>query len=104
MSNAYDILIRPVLTEKSTELMDDENKVVFRVRRDATKPQIRDAVERLFGVDVDKVNTLVMPGKPRRFGRYVGQRAGYKKAVVKIASDQTLDLFALEGTEDHGVV
>ena len=105
MSNSYDIIIRPVMTEKTASLMEDGTKIVFRVKRDANKNQIRAAVEGLFGVKVRGVNTMVNPGRSRRYGRFVGRRAGYKKAVVTLAEGQALDLFAMEGTgEDNGVV
>lgn len=104
MSNAYDILIRPVVTEKTTGLMDGDNKIVFRVRKDASKTQIKDAVQRLFGVRVASVNTMIMPGKPKRIGRFVGRRSGFKKAVVTLGKDQVLDLFALEEGEVEGEV
>lgn len=105
MSNAYDIIIRPVMTEKTTGIMEDGNKVVFRVKRDATKPQIKTAVEELFGVKVRKVNTMIMPGHDKRFGRYIGRTSAFKKAIVTLRDGEALDLFALEGTgEDNGVV
>jgi len=104
MSNAYDILIRPVVTEKTTSLMDEDNKIVFRVRREATKTQIRDAVQKLFGVQVASVNTMVMPSKPKRIGRWTGRRSGFKKAVVTLREGEMLDLFALEGGEEAGEV
>lgn len=101
MSNAYEILIRPVLTEKTTGLMDQGNKIVFRVKYEATKPQIKEAVQQLFGVDVKKVNTMIMPSKPRRVGRFTGRRSGFKKAVVTLRDGEALDLFALEGTDEE---
>ena len=104
MSDIYDIIIRPTLTEKST-LMSEDNKHVFQVKFDATKPQIRRAVEKLFGVDVVKVNTMIMPGKPKRVGFQRGRQNAWKKAVVTIGEDQMIDLFALEATdEEHGEV
>ncbi len=103
MSNVYKTLIRPVLTEKTTE-MSEENKYVFRVHRKANKNQIREAVEKIFGVDVVSVNTMVMPGKPKRVGMFRGQRPSWKKAVVTVADEQTIDLFALESTEPVGEV
>ena len=104
MSNAYDILIRPVLTEKTTSLMDSGDKIVFRVKRDATKTQIREAVKTLFGLRVKAVNTMVMPSKPKRVGRWNGRRSGFKKAVVTLYDGEALDLFALEGAEAAGEV
>lgn len=99
MSQLHNILLRPVLTEKSHQ-MDADNKVVFRVRKDATKHQIRAAVESLFEVNVDAVRTLTMPGKPKRFGRFQAQRSGYKKAVVTLEEGQSIDFYALEDAVD----
>jgi large subunit ribosomal protein L23 len=104
MSNAYDILIRPVLTEKTTAMMEAGDKVVFRVKRDATKSQIKDAVQRLFGLTVKSVNTMTMPSKPKRVGRWTGRRGGFKKAVITLHDGEALDLFALEGGEAEGEV
>lgn len=104
MSNAYNILVRPVVTEKATGLMEG-NKVVFRVKHDATKPQIKEAVQRLFGVKVAGVNTMIMPGKQRRVGRFVGRTKSYKKAIITLREGENLDLFAMEDAdEDHGSV
>ena len=103
MSNIYDIIIRPALTEKSTQLAE-LNKHVFQVKFDANKPQIKRAVERLFGVDVVKVNTMIVPGKPKRVGMHRGRTKPWKKAIVTIGEDQMIDLFALESEEFHGEV
>ncbi len=103
MSDIYDIIIRPALTEKSTQ-MAEEDKHVFQVKFDATKPQIRRAVEKLFGVDVVKVNTMIVPGKPKRVGLQQGRSSAWKKAIVTVEEDQMIDLFALESTEEHGEV
>jgi large subunit ribosomal protein L23 len=105
MNNAYDIIIRPVMTEKSTELEELYNQVTFRVKFDATKPQIKAAVEQLFDVKVDRVNTMIVAGKPKRVGRFFGRRAAWKKAIVKLAEGEMIDFYALEGPgEEHGVV
>lgn len=103
MKNAYEIIIRPAMTEKTTGMAEDD-KYAFRVRRDATKNQIRSAVEALFGVDVIQVNTMNMPSKPKRVGMSRGRRSGWKKAIVTVAEDQAIDLFALEGDEVAGEV
>lgn len=95
MSQLHSVLLRPVLTDK-THRLQPLNKVVFRVRVDATKYQVRQAVEELFGVSVDSVNTTRMPGKPKRYGRHSTQRSGYKKAVVTLADGESLDFYALE--------
>ena len=98
MSTAYEIIIRPVLTEKTTGLMED-NQYVFRVKRDANKFQIREAVEQLFDVSVASVNTAIIPGKPKRIGRHFGRKSAYKKAIVTLADGEHLDLFAMEADE-----
>ncbi len=99
----YDIIIRPVLTEKSTESAND-NKHVFQVKFDATKPQIKASIQQIFGVDVKKVNTMIVPGKPKRVGLHQGRKSAWKKALVTIGEDQMIDLFALESTESVGEV
>ncbi|MFP4597292.1 MAG: 50S ribosomal protein L23 [Persicimonas sp.] len=105
MSNQYDIIIRPVMTEKSQLLEMEENKVTFRVKFEANKPQIKEAVQRLFDVKVDAVNTMIMPGKPKRVGRFFGRRKAWKKAIVQLAEGEMIDFYALEGPgEEHGVV
>lgn len=100
MSRMHSIILRPILTEKSTTQTDLFNKVSFKVRQDATKPEIKEAVERLFGVKVSRVNTAKMPGKPKRFGRTMFVRPGYKKAIVTLAEGESLDFFALEELGD----
>lgn len=95
MSQLHSVLLRPVMTDKSHGLQS-LNKVVFRVRKDATKHQIRQAVEELFDVAVDGVNTIKMPGKPKRYGRHATQKSGYKKAIVTLAEGESLDFYALE--------
>jgi large subunit ribosomal protein L23 len=87
----YDTILAPVVTEKST-LLSEENKVVFRVPLSATKPQIKAAVEALFKVKVEAVNTLVVKGKTKMFRGRAGRRSDYKKAVVKLADGQSIDV------------
>ena len=87
----YDVIVSPVITEKSTAL-SEQNKVVFKVRQDATKPQIKEAVERLFDVKVTSVNTLVTKGKVKMFRGTRGQRSDVKKAIVTLAEGQTIDV------------
>jgi large subunit ribosomal protein L23 len=87
----YQVLRSPVITEKATAL-SEKNTVVFRVAIDATKPQIAAAVEGLFGVKVEGVNTLVAKGKTKRFRGRPGKRSDMKKAYVKLAAGQTIDL------------
>jgi large subunit ribosomal protein L23 len=87
----YDVIVSPVITEKAT-MLSENNKVVFRVRKDATKPQIKEAVERLFDVKVVAVNTLVTKGKVKMFRGRRGQRSDVKKAVVTLAEGQSIDV------------
>ena len=87
----YDVIVSPVITEKATNL-SEQNKVVFRVRPDATKPQIKEAVEKLFDVKVKSVNTLVTKGKVKMFRGKRGQRSDVKKAVVTLEEGQTIDV------------
>jgi large subunit ribosomal protein L23 len=87
----YDVIVSPVITEKATSL-SEHSKVVFRVRPDATKPQIKEAVEKLFDVKVKSVNTLVTKGKVKMFRGTRGQRSDVKKAVVTLEEGQTIDV------------
>ena len=87
----YDVIVSPVITEKATTL-SEQNKVVFRVRKDATKPQIKEAVERLFDVKVVSVNTLVTKGKVKMFRGTRGQRSDVKKAIVTLVEGQSIDV------------
>jgi large subunit ribosomal protein L23 len=87
----YDVILSPVITEKATAL-SEHNKVVFRVRSDATKPQIKEAVEKLFDVKVVSVNTLVTKGKVKMFRGTRGKRSDVKKAVVTLAEGESIDV------------
>jgi large subunit ribosomal protein L23 len=90
--DARDVLIRPVVTEKSTDLLS-QNKYTFIVDMRANKTQIKQAVEEVFKVKVDKVNTMRVPGKLRRQGRSVGRTSDYKKAVVTLVPGHSIDVF-----------
>ena len=87
----YDTIVAPVITEKST-FLSEENKVVFKVAIDASKPQIKDAVEKLFGVTVTAVNTVVVKGKTKRFRGIKGRRSDVKKAIVTLKDGQSIDV------------
>lgn len=87
----YDIVRYPVITEKST-LVAEHNQVVFRVPLNATKPEIRAAIEGLFGVKVDGVNTLRQVGKAKRWRGRLGRTSDYKKAVVRLAEGESIDV------------
>ncbi|SHE73975.1 LSU ribosomal protein L23P [Marinitoga hydrogenitolerans DSM 16785] len=80
----YDIIIKPILTEKTYMLMS-ENKYTFEVAKDATKPEIKKAVEDIFNVKVEKVNVMNVKPKPKRLGRFEGKTRSWKKAIVKLA-------------------
>ncbi|MFA5480892.1 MAG: 50S ribosomal protein L23 [Bacilli bacterium] len=87
-------ILRPVITEKTMALMQEKNKVTFRVKPNANKAQVKLAFERVFGVKATEVNILnVLPRNTRRGGRYEGKISGYKKAIVTVAEGEALDLF-----------
>jgi len=88
---AYDIIRSPVVTEKST-MGSEHNQVTFRVAMDATKPEIKSAVETLFKVKVRGVNTLRQDGKVKRFRGIKGRRPDYKKAIVTLAEGENIDV------------
>ena len=92
--NAYDVILRPVITEQSMEAIADK-KYVFQVAIDANKTEIKAAVEEIFGVKVAKVNTVRMQGKMKRTGAYpAGRRAAYKKAIITLTADsKTIEFF-----------
>ncbi len=87
----YDVIVAPVITEKAT-MASEENKVVFRVRKDATKPQIKAAVEHLFDVKVESVNTLLRKGKRKVFRGFRGTQSDIKKAIVTLAEGHKIDV------------
>jgi large subunit ribosomal protein L23 len=87
----YDVVLAPHITEKST-MASEQNAVVFRVANSASKPQIKAAVEALFGVKVKAVNTIVQKGKTKRWRGEAYRRSDFKKAVVTLAEGQTIDV------------
>ena len=88
MKDPRDIIKRPIITEKSTELMEN-NKYVFEVDYRSNKIEIRNAVEKIFGVKVEEVRTMNLPGKAKRYGKYTGfsHYRKWKKAIVKLTAD-----------------
>lgn len=90
---AHDIIMRPIVSEKSYDLME-QNRYTFEVDRRATKQQIAQAVEEVFGVTVVKVNTMNISGKPRRLRYNKGLSRSWKKAIVTVKEGDTIDLFA----------
>ena len=89
---ARDIILKPVITEKAVDLMQ-ENKYVFKVRLDANKIQIKQAVEEIFKVKVVDVNTMRVKGKEKRMGRYVGKTSDWKKAIVQVREGDVIEVF-----------
>ncbi len=86
MKTPHDIIIRPVITERSTDLQE-MNKYVFEVDKRANKTEIKQAIEKIFGVKVKKVNTAIVPRKPKNYGRYSGYTKEWKKAIVTLTPD-----------------
>ena len=86
------ILMAPIISEKATSVAEKNNQVLFKVLRDATKPEIKAAVELLFKVEVEKVSTVVQKGKVKKFGRSIGRRDHVKKAYVSLKAGQELNL------------
>jgi len=93
MRDPREVVIRPVVTERTTELGEEQNAYTFMVSKDANKIEIRHAIERLFSVKVATVNTLNYRGKWRRVGRSLGRRPSYKKAIVKLAAGERIDVY-----------
>jgi large subunit ribosomal protein L23 len=93
MRNVHEVIVRPVITEKSTDQLDRLHAYTFVVDRDANKVEIRHAVETLFKVRVKDVRTMRYRGKERRVGRHVGRRAAWKKAVVTLREGDTIEIF-----------
>jgi len=90
MKNIYEVIRRPLITEKSTAVRETQNAVCFEVHRDATKPEIKKAVEALFSVKVDTVRVANVHGKVKRQGRWVGRRPDWKKAYVVLKKGEKL--------------
>ncbi len=91
MKDRYDVLRGPMLTEKGTMLKESENKILFKVARNANKIEIKKAVETIFKVKVERVTTMNYDGKIKRMGRYEGRRPDWKKAIVKLKEGEKLD-------------
>ncbi|MBI3434305.1 MAG: 50S ribosomal protein L23 [Proteobacteria bacterium] len=87
----YDVIVAPVITEKAT-MASERNQVMFKVRRNATKPQIKAAVEKLFDVKVKSVNTLVRKGKQKAFRGSFGRQSDMKKAIVTLEEGHRIDV------------
>ena len=91
------ILVRPLVTEKSTsDVHDDNNTYVFEVGLKANKADIKSAIEQYFNVSVESVRTLIVRGKEKRFGRYMGKRSNWKKAYIRLADGDSIDIYGEE--------
>lgn len=94
MKDAREIILRPIVTEKTADAKEQSNIVCFEVARKANKIEVRRAVETLFGVKVVEVRVVNMGGKKRRFGRFIGQRPDWRKAYVRLAAgEKTIEFF-----------
>lgn len=91
-----EVILAPLVSEKSTNAAEQAHQVVFRVRLDAKKPEIKRAVEQLFDVEVASVSVARMPGKAKRFGLQIGRRSAWKKAYVRLAAGHDIDFLGSE--------
>lgn len=92
MKDFTDIIIAPVITEKSSAINSDGKTYVFKVKKDANKHEIKDAIEKAFNVHVVKLNTLITKPKDKRIGRYTGKTKTYKKAIFTIKDGETIEI------------
>ena len=92
MSNYRDVIKAPIITEKSSDLAQNNNTIVFSVDVKANKTQMKQAVEKIFNVNVEKVNTVNVKPKKKRVGRYVGKTNKVKKAIVKLSEGSSIEL------------
>jgi large subunit ribosomal protein L23 len=92
-ASPYDVILRPVVSEKTTMVKETENTVVFEVQKQATKAEIKQAVEKVFDVKVASVRTVVVRGKDKRVGKSAGRSRNWKKAYVKLGEGQKIELF-----------
>jgi large subunit ribosomal protein L23 len=93
MKTAYQVVQKPLLTEKGTRLKEEGNQYLFRVAKRANKIEIKQAIETLFSVKVVDVHTQVMRGKEKRIGRFTGMRPNWKKAIVTLAAGNKIEFF-----------
>ena len=93
MKNVYDVIVRPIITEKATKIKEEQNKIVLKVSPDANKMEIKQAVETIFKVKVEDVATMNFSGKKKRLGVRKGVRSDWKKAVVTLKAGETIALF-----------
>ena len=92
IGNYRDIILAPVITEKSSMIAANGDRIVFKVRKDANKTQIKQAIEKIYNVKVTKVNTISVRPKKKRVGRYEGTTSAYKKAIITLAEGSNIEL------------
>ncbi len=93
MKSQFNLISKPYITEKVLLLKEDGNKVVFEIRKDTNKIELKNAVESIFNVTVKNINTLNVKGKKKRLGKYEGKRADWKKAIVTLKEGDTIEYF-----------
>lgn len=93
MKTSYDIIIKPIITEKTSSLVDKKLQYTFQVAKDANKVEIKKAIEEIFGVKVKAVRTVNVHKKAKRVSKYEGYKPAYKKAIVRLEAGQTIDSF-----------
>jgi large subunit ribosomal protein L23 len=93
MSNPRDIIIKPIITEKTVKFTDLDNKYTFEVKKGANKTQVKQAVEAIFDVKVEKVNIVNVRPKFKRMGKHAGTTSAVRKAIVKVVAGQTINLY-----------
>ena len=89
----YQVVIKPLVTEKGTMMLSEGNWVTFRVHPDANKIEVREAVQKIFSVSVLQVNTQIVRGKRKRFGKTMGQSKAWKKAMVRLKEGDKIEIF-----------
>ena len=94
--SARDIIIRPVVTEKTMKMSNDENKMTFIVAKNANKVSVAQAIKEIYGITAEKVNIVNVHPKTKRVGRYEGKTNAYKKAIVKLPEGTMIDIFGTE--------
>jgi len=92
MKDPRDVIIKPIISEKSMKLLEDNNTYTFRVNKNSNKIEIKSALEEIFGVRVENVNTMNIKGKKRRLGRNEGKRPDWKKAYIKLAEGDSIEI------------
>ncbi|MBU2512432.1 50S ribosomal protein L23 [bacterium] len=93
MKSQFNLISRPYITEKVLLMKEEGNKVVFKIRKDTNKIELKNAIESIFNVTVQNINTLVVKGKKKRLGRHEGKRSDWKKAIVTLKEGDTIEYF-----------